>query len=202
MDILNILKSKLRKNILQLYFSHTEKEYYLRQLEKILDKPVGYIRREMLKLENMGLFKSKLKGQQKYYSLNKKYPLYQEVKSIVFKTVGIQGELTQILKKIKNIELAFIFGSYAQKKEDSSSDVDLMIIGQPDENELIKPIRDLELQIDREINYHIYSKEDFNKKVQHKDSFIKNVIQKPKIFLIGNKNELSKIYSKGSIKKR
>ena len=47
MDIFNFGKSKLRRSILNLYFSHPEKKYYLRELERLLKKPVAYIRREM-----------------------------------------------------------------------------------------------------------------------------------------------------------
>ncbi len=192
MDITNITKSKLRSKILQLYFSHPEKEYYLRELERRLNKPVAYIRRELLNLEKAGLFVSQFKGKQKYFRLNKKYPLYQEIKKIVFKTIGIKGCLKKILEDIENIKVAFIFGSYAKKREDFLSDIDLMLIGAPDENKLISPISKLESKIDREINYHIYSLSDLKKKNKQKNSFIENVLSGPKIFLIGNKNELPK----------
>jgi len=190
MDIISITKSKLRSRILRLYFSHPEKEYYLRELERLFKKPVAYVRRELLNLERAGLFISQFKGKERYFRLNKKYPLYQEIKKIVFKTVGVEGSLKKILKNIKNIKVAFIFGSYAKGTEDYLSDIDLMLIGAPDEDKLISPIRKLEEGIDREIYYHIYSPSDLKKKINQKDSFIENVLIGPKIFLIGDKNDL------------
>jgi len=202
MDILNISKSKLRKKILLLYFSHPEKEYYLRELERLLNAPVAYVRRELLNLEKSGLFISRFRGKQRYFRLNKNYPLYEEIKKIVFKTIGIEGSLKKLLRSIKNIQIAFIFGSFAAKKEDAHSDVDLMIIGNPDEYKLISRINKIELQMDREINYHIYSPSDLKKRVRQGDSFIKNILSKPKIFLISDENELSKLYRKRTVKKR
>lgn len=190
MDILNISKSKLRKGILQLYFSHPEKEYYLRELGRLLDRPAAYIRRELLNLEKTGLFVSEFKGKQKYFRLNKNYPLYKEIKGIIFKTIGVEGSLRELLKNIKNIKIAFIFGSFAKEKEGAYSDIDLMIIGNPDEDKLIFVISELENKLNREINYHIYSLSDIKKKIQKKDTFVKNVLSGPRIFLVGKKNEL------------
>lgn len=202
MDILNITKSRLRKKILQLYFFHPEKEYYLRELERLLNTPASYVRRELLNLKKFGLFTSEFKGKQRYFRLNKDYYLYEEIKKIVFKTIGIEGNLKKMLEKIGNIKISFIFGSFPREKEDQYSDVDLMIIGSPDENKLILQIRKLESQIDREINYHIYSPSDLKKRIKQKNSFIENILFGPKIFLIGNENELSKFYQKGVVKKR
>ena len=193
MDILKLKTSKTRKKILQLFFSDTGKKYYLRQLERILNIPVGNIRRELLSLEKSGLFKREEIGKQVYYSVNKESPIFVEFKKIVSKTIGLEGSLQKALRKIKNIKIAFIFGSFAKGKEDTFSDIDLMIIGNPDEDLLVSKIIQLEKQLDREINYHIFSEADWKKRLKGKDSFLENVLSQPKIFLIGKKDELSRI---------
>lgn len=192
MDILNLQKSKLRSEILKLYFAHPERKYYLRELERVLKKPVAYIRRELLALEKTGLFVSEFQGRQKYFILNKKFPLYSEFEKIVFKTIGVEGSLRTELAKIKNIETAFIFGSFAGGGKDEISDIDLMIIGRPDEDKLISIISRLEKEIDREINYHIFSFSDLEKKIKKENSFIRSVLKNKKIFLIGDEQNLPK----------
>ncbi|MFH0955800.1 MAG: nucleotidyltransferase domain-containing protein [Candidatus Falkowbacteria bacterium] len=192
MDIFNLGKSKLRRGILNLYFSHSEKKYYLRELERLFKKPVAYIRREMLALEKAGLFNSEFQGKQKYFSLNEKFPLYKELEKIVSKTIGLEKNLADSLAGLKNIEVAFVFGSFAKGDQDGLSDIDLMIIGRPDEDKLIAAISRLEADAGREINYHIFSRNDLTKKIKEKNSFIKSVISHPKLFLIGNEKSLSK----------
>lgn len=91
------------------------------------------------------------------------------------------------MQEIEHIKIAFIFGSYAKGTEDSISDIDLMIIGNPDEDKLVSIIRKLENEIDREIYYHIYSPADLKKKIIDKDSFIGNILTGSKIYLIGDK---------------
>ena len=140
MDILKLTKSKTREKILQLFFLDTTKRYYLRELERILNISVGNSRRELLSLEKTGLFKREKAGNQVYYSVNKETPIFEEFSRIVFKTIGVGGVIKNALRKIKGIKLAFIFGSYAKRKEDSLSDIDLMVIGKPSEDELISDI--------------------------------------------------------------
>jgi predicted nucleotidyltransferase len=183
MDILKLTNSQTREKILNLYFADPEKKYYLRQLEKILDLPVGNIRRELISLSGAGLFKKEKVGNQVYYYLDKNSPLYNEIKSIISKTIGIQGTLKTELDKIPGIKRAFIFGSFAKSREKSGSDIDLMLVGQPDEDELVKRISQLESRFGREVNYHLFSEKEWEKRSK-KDSFLSSVNKGPKIDLI------------------
>jgi len=190
MDITRIFKSKTRQAIFRLYFTNPEKSFYLRQLERELDIPVSMLRKELISLEKTGLFASSRTGNLLYYSLNKEYPLYGELKNIVFKTVGIKGVLSKRLSFLKGIETAFIYGSYAKSEDNVKSDIDLFIIGAVDENKLIEIIKKAEKDFRREINYSIYSKKDFKKKKSREDPFLEDVLENKKIFLIGGKDGL------------
>jgi len=187
---------KFTKNqtlILEIFFNDPQKSYYLRQLGRIIGKEPGVFQKDTNKLVESGILLSEYQANSRFFKLNKNHPLYPEFKSIFFKTLGAEGKLKEILGKIQDIKVAFIFGSFAKNKEDSFSDIDLMLIGNPDEDLLISKISKLESQLDREINYHIFSLTDWGKKLEEKDSFIKNILAQSKIFLIGNKNELSRI---------
>lgn len=190
MDISNIFKSKTRKALFKLYFTNPESEYYLRELERLLDIPVSMIRKELMRLDQESVFLSHKKGNLLYYSINKSYPLFSELKSIVFKTVGIEGVLKQAFSKIKGIELVFIYGSFAKKSENAASDIDLFIMGNINEDSLIGEIRKAEDALKREINYTLFTRDEFRMKKNKKDSFILNLIENPKIFIVGDKNEL------------
>lgn len=190
MDILRLFKSKTRRAVFNLYFTNPEAEYYLRELERTLSLPVSMIRKELLQLEKEGLFVSYRKGNLVYYHINKSYPLFAELKSIVFKTIGIQGLLKELLGKIKGIDVAFIYGSFARNSENAASDIDLFVIGNPNENELVREINSAEKAIKREINYTLYSAAEFKKKKRAKDSFILDLLENPRIFLTGDKDAL------------
>lgn len=190
MDIAKIFKSRTRKELFRIYFTNPDNEYYLRELERIFNIPVSMIRKELTSLEDAGIFVSSKKGNLVYYSLNKSYPLFEELKSIVFKTIGIQGLLKESLSKVKGIEVAFIYGSFAKKEEATISDIDLFIVGGIDDSRLLREIRRLEEVLKREINYSIFTRDEFKKKVKETDSFIIDLLENPKIFIVGSKDDL------------
>ena len=172
MEILQITRSKLREELLNLYFTNPSKKFYLRDLERILGFSVGNIRRELTKLKKNGLFLTENKGNLTYYYSNKSFPLFQELKSIISKTSGVSRVLKESLKKIKGIEYAFIYGSFAKGEERERSDIDLFIIGEPDESKLIDEANKLERRLQREINFTIYEKSDFKQKKKESNPFI------------------------------
>jgi len=190
MEILQITKSRLREGLLNLYFTNPNEKFYLRELERILSFSVGNIRRELIKLKKIGLFLTENKGNLTYYYLNKSFPLFQELKSIISKTSGVPRMLEESLKKIQGIEYAFIYGSFAKGEERETSDIDLFIIGKIDEGRLIDEANKLEKKLQREINFTLYEKSDFEQKKKEGNPFILEVTKERKIFLIGDKNEL------------
>lgn len=190
MDISNIFKSKTRKELFRLYFTNPESEYYLRELERLLNIPVSMVRQELLRLEKEGIFALHKKGNLTLYSLNKTYPLFDELKSIVFKTIGVKGLLKKNLETIKGLEAAFIYGSFAKNEEKAASDIDLCIVGSIDEGELLKAISHSEKILKREINYTLYSKNEFHQKKKGKDSFILDLLQNKKVFIAGAEDAL------------
>jgi predicted nucleotidyltransferase len=181
-----ITKSRLRRELLSYFFTNLRAELYLREVAVLLKEDAGNLSKELAMLENLGIFTSRLSGKQKYFSLNRQYPLYKELKSVVFKTIGIEGSLKELLAKIDGLKVAFIYGSFAERKENSLSDIDLFLIGSPDEDGLMGKIDSLQKRLGREINYNVYPEREFKEKIRRKDSFVVNLIKRPKIFLKGN----------------
>jgi predicted nucleotidyltransferase len=190
LDSLYISKSKIRRDLLALFFTNSSNMYYLRELQRMLGHSAGNIRRELLKFQKDNLFETHKVGNLLYYSLNTKHPLFNEVKSIVSKTVGVEGLLKNALSHIKKIEIAFIYGSFACGKEKSSSDIDLMIIGNPDDSLFYEKISSLEKRLEREINTSIYSMDEYKRKKKEKSGFITDLLENPKLMLIGTENDL------------
>lgn len=196
MNILGLKKSILKRKFLTYFFTNPDSNLYLREIANIIDADPGNLSRELSKLEKEGIFKTIRRGNQKYFSLNKKHPIYEELKSIVFKTIGIKGSLREILEKFGNIKIAFIYGSFAKERENYLSDVDIAVIGNPNEDKLIKELDELESKLKREINYKLYTINEVKKEIKEKEPFILEVLGDKKIMIIGDESELQRI-SKG-----
>jgi len=190
LESLYITKSKIRQDLLVLFFTNPSQKYYVRELERLLGYSVGSIHRELLKFKKDSLFDTQKVGNLLYYSLDTKHPLFNELKSIVSKTAGVEGSLKKILRSIEKIEIAFIYGSFANKKEKTMSDIDIMIIGDPNTSDLNEKIMILEKLLKREINPTIYSSKEYKDKKKAKSGFIMDLLKNPKILLIGKKDDL------------
>ncbi|GAH03514.1 unnamed protein product [marine sediment metagenome] len=154
---------------------------------------VGSLHRELKHLEEIGILKSERQGNLKYYSINTDYPLFNELKGIVSKTIGVEGSLREIIKDIFGISIAFIYGSFASGKETERSDIDLFLIGEFDEDLLNKKLRSLEQYLAREITYTSMKKSEFKEEKQKKFKFLRTLLNEPKLFLIGDENELQRL---------
>jgi predicted nucleotidyltransferase len=135
------------------------------------------------------LFLTEKTGNLVYYKLNQDHPLYEELKSIVMKSSGIVQRVKEALLSFINIDVAFIYGSFASGGAKSSSDIDVMIIGNVESSDVVSVLSELEIKFDREINFTLYTKKEFLEK-KDKIEFLKDVMEGNKIPLIGNIDEI------------
>jgi len=188
--LLELFTSKLRVDILALFFSRSEEAFYLGEIVKLTGEDRGNISRELRNLESIGLLVSRIEGNLKYYSLNRKYLLYDELRSIIQKTRGATGTLRETLSRAKNIDYAFIYGSIASGTETVRSDIDLMVIGEISLESLLRLMKGPEKTLGREINPSLYSLKEYKRRMKRKDPFIVRVMDEPRIMLIGDDDGL------------
>lgn len=179
--IFNLTKNQTL--ILETLFKHPDKEFYFRELAKMIGKEPGVFQKDINKLVEDKIIETYEKGNRRFFKLNSKHPLYKEIKTIFFKTTGIEGSLKKEVEKIKGVKTAFIYGSFAQGKERAASDVDVFVVGTLDENELIDKLSSLEDKFGREFNYTLMDEKEFKQK-KDKDSFVKNVLSQKTIKLV------------------
>ena len=178
---------------MKLFLTNPDRAFYMQEIGRILGKKPGIFQRTLNNLVSEGILESEYRANARYFKVNKNYPLYKELKSIVFKTVGVSGSLKDILEKIGDVEFAFIYGSFAKAKENYISDIDLVAIGDPDEDELIKELDKLEERLQREINYKLYTLKEFKQEIEEKEPFILEILRNKKVMIVGDEKELRKI---------
>jgi len=183
--MLNFLKNG-GGEILKLFFKDPNKEYYFREIAKNLNKEPSYCQKYLDNLVQDQILIDERRGNMRFFRLNRNHHLYEEIKSIISKTIGLENEIKELIDKLDNVECAFIFGSVASGTENINSDVDLMLIGDVNQDSLVAAISSVEGRIAREINYHIYSNQEIAKKIKEHDSFISNIFLSPIIKLKGN----------------
>jgi predicted nucleotidyltransferase len=178
------LRSKARQRLLAYYFTSPTARHHLRDLAERLGIDPSNLSRELGRLELEGLFRSEVSGRQKYFQLNREYPLFAEVRGIVTKTFGAIPLLAQSLKAIEGIEEAYLFGSFARNQQHASSDIDVLVIGKPKYDALAETVQKLERQLGREINYTVLSRKELQARRARKDAFVDSVWHNKRVALI------------------
>jgi predicted nucleotidyltransferase len=179
------LRSKARQRLLVFYFTNPTARHHLRDLAERLGIDPSNLSKELVRLEAEGLFRSDVSGRQKYFQLNREYALFDEVRGIVTKTIGAVPLIARSLKRIEGLREAYLYGSFARDQQDTSSDIDVLLIGAPREEILAEAVRKLERQLGREINYTVLTPKEFESRRARKDSFLEDVWHNRRVALLG-----------------
>jgi DNA-binding MarR family transcriptional regulator len=102
------MRSAARRKLLAYYFTNPTARHHLRDLAERLSVDPSNLSKELSRLEREGLFRSEVIGRQKYFQLNREYSLFNEVRSIIAKTIGAVPLLAESLKKIDGIKEAYL----------------------------------------------------------------------------------------------
>lgn len=189
-----VLFGKTRGAVLALLFSHTGEQFYLRQIARETGCSPGALQRELNQLLEAGLVIRRKQGHQTYYQVNRESPVYEELKDLVSKTVGLNAVLRSSLEHLSGrIRFAVIFGSLARGAESSSSDVDILIVGDVHFSEVVEAFQETQRELRREINPVVYSEPEFLDRVGSDHYFVSRVLDAPITFLIGNRDELDRL---------
>ena len=188
-----ILSSRIRVEIFRLLFGADNAALHMREIERKSGFTIGTVQRELHKLVKLDLIKKTKDGNRTYYQANKGNPIYQDIFNIVQKTVGSIFLLKEALSQSTEIEFAFIFGSFAAGKENSHSDIDLMVIGNLGLRNVVSLLSGISEKTGREINPQVISKLEFINRISLNDHFISNVINSDKTFIMGTKDEFTKL---------
>jgi predicted nucleotidyltransferase/predicted transcriptional regulator with HTH domain len=181
-------RSEIRKKIILLFVYNQRKEFYLSEIARKVKTTPGTAQRELNRLLSQDFITFRKRGNLNIYRINESYTLLPEIEAVVRKTIGIEVELGNELSRVKGIRFAFLFGSYAKGGLKSDSDVDLFIIGTPEEDDVYRAVQKVEDSVGREINYHLADETEFAQK-SRTSSFHREILAKP-LMIMGNEDEL------------
>ncbi|MBM3739610.1 MAG: ArsR family transcriptional regulator [Acidobacteria bacterium] len=180
-----------RQRVLALLSGHPDQRFYQRQIIRSVGLGSGGVQRELDQLSDAGILVRTTEGHQTYFQANRECPIFDELRRIVRKTFGLSQVLVDALAPLQGrIEIAFVFGSIASGSENASSDIDLMIVGDVQLVEVVTAIAEAQRELGREVNPSIYPHDEFCRKLAAGHHFITQVIESPKLFLIGDEQQL------------
>lgn len=190
-----LFTSKTRVHILEQFLLNPDAEYHIRQLSRIIDTTPIMVQRELRNLEQLGLLSGKKRGKMILYMLNRKSSIIDELKRIFLKTESLGGYLLKSLSKAdrQKIRFALIYGSFAKGQETTSSDIDLLVIGDIDEDAILKSLSKTEQNLGSQVNMVLWTEDEFLEKARQKIPLLKEISKTPFIMIVGEENEFKRI---------
>ena len=190
-QLAELLFKDYRRRVLGLLLLHPERKYHVREIARLTGKVAGTLHKELSRLEKAGLLIKENVGNQVQYSANRECPIYEELAGILRKTSGLVDVLADALAPLaEKMDTAFVFGSIASGTETTGSDVDLLVIGDVAFSEVVNALYPAQDILQREINPKVYSKEEWNRMNRKKDAFVKQVIARPKLIIVGSADDI------------
>jgi len=187
----DIITSKVRIKILELFFSNLKEVYHVRGIVREIDEEINAVRRELLKLEKDGVLRKEPRGNRIYYSVRPEYPFFSDLVSMVSKTMGLGKVIIDNKNKIGRVSFVMFSGKFLRYKDRKrDDDVDILVVGEVVLPELASIIRVEETSRGKEINYTAMSREEFDFRKKRRDPFLLGILSGSRVMIIGDEEDL------------
>ncbi|MBU3956658.1 helix-turn-helix domain-containing protein [Patescibacteria group bacterium] len=189
--------SKVRVKLLQTFLYQPDEIFYVRQLVRKVGEEINAVRRELSRMEKANIVKKEPRGNRLYYYFNRDHLLYEDLLSMVHKTVGLGKEIIKNKSKLGRVKLVMFSGRFARRLPTEEGGVDLLVVGDINMQTLVKLVRTEEAKLEREINYTVMTKDEFNFRKKKRDPFLQGILLGSRIMIIGDQEDLVAKYGGG-----
>jgi predicted transcriptional regulator len=120
--------------------------------------------------------------EKKYYRVNQNFLLFEELKALIVKSQMLhEQDLLDSLKKLGNIKLLVLTGFFTSAKD---APVDILIVGNVGKEKVNKIIKELEKEMNKEINYSLMDYNEFKYRRDMTDVFLFHVLEGKKMVVL------------------
>ncbi len=186
-----LFPNQYRRKVLGLLLMRPEQQIHLRELARVIGAAPGTLKKELDALCEAGLLRAERVGNQVRFCANTAHPVFPELQALIRKTIGLVDALRLSLAPLAGrIDAAFVFGSMASGTESAGSDIDLMVVGDAGFAEIVDATYAAQATLGREINPKVMSASEWQAKKAERNAFLQDVLNKPRIMLIGEADAL------------
>ena len=153
----SLITSKTRLRLLIKFFISQANKAHLNGLASEFGESTNSIRKELNNLYDAGyLLKSKSNNKIEY-NFNAKHPLYETMRKVVMKHLGLEDIVETVLKKMGTVENIILIGDYA--KGIDSGNIEIILTGKDLDMDYISNLESkIEKLINRKVTFYLSSK--------------------------------------------
>lgn len=180
MPLEKLFGSKTRAKLLALFFDNPDKNYYVREITRVIGEQINSVRRELTNLSTLGLVKTENYENKLYYSANMKHPFAKPMTEIFSKKIGsvedvevVRDVWADYIRPVANLIDAVL----VTNRLVGQGGIDLLIIGNDEARKLTRWAEVVEKREGKPLNYVILSKEEYIYRKSMRDRFLRSVMQ-------------------------
>lgn len=186
----DLMVSKVRVKLLQTFLDQPDELFYVRQLVRKTGEEINAVRRELQRMEKANLVQKEPRANRLYYWFNRRHLLYGDLLALIAKTIGLGNELIKNKNKLGKIRFAMFSGRFARRLPSQEGGVDLLVVGDVLLPRLAKIVQRAEKKLEREINYTVMTRAEFEFRKKRRDPFLLGVLAGSRVMLIGDEEDL------------
>ena len=172
--------------MVELFYSKPAEMYYVREITREIKEEINAVRRELDRMVGTGMLKSEERGNRLYYQLNTRYLYHQELQQMVVKSTGLGEKMRKFRRKLGQVSFIMFSGKFVQGLAPSQGEIDLLVVGDIVLPELEQLIKQEEKKFDREINYAVFTDEEFEFRKTRRDPFMMDVLYGTRVMVLGS----------------
>ena len=185
-NLQDFMISRVRVKMVELFFTNPEDMYYVREITREIKEEINAVRRELDRMLGAGMLKSEQRGNRLYYFLNTRYPYFQELQQMAVKSTGLGKKIRRLRRKLGTLNFVMFSSKFVQNAQPRQGEVDILVIGEVVLPELSDLIKEEEKRIGREVNYAVFSNDEFEFRKTRRDPFIMDVLYGGRVMVVGS----------------
>ncbi|MGH3249873.1 MAG: hypothetical protein ACRDOI_27245 [Trebonia sp.] len=154
--LLPVFRSRLQGELLALVLGDPAVEWTAEELSRRTGHPRHSVANESRRLEGAGLFTTRMIGRSKLIRANAGNPYYDPLSRLALMSFGPPQVIREEFGTIDHAEQLLIFGSWAARfageQGPAPHDIDVLIIGTPNRDEVYEAARRSQERLGREVN--------------------------------------------------
>ncbi len=188
----NIIPSKVRRKILQLFYHHPDNTYYLREVVRQVNEEVNAVKRELDILYDAKVLSRERRTNKVFYELNRNYLLYDEFLRIFTKTSILSEQVISNISRLGKVKYIAVSSKYSRKTPLKDDEIYVLFVGIIVVPEVETIMNEARKEFGWDINYTVMSEEELKFRKKNNDPFIWKFLKQPKVMLVGQEEDLLK----------
>ncbi len=188
----NLIPSKVRRKILELYYHNIDQSYYLREIVRLTDEEVNAVKRELDILHESKVLTRERRTNKVFYALNKNFHLFDEFLRIFTKQTTLADLIYKNISRLGKIKFIAVSTKFSKKIAVKEDEIYVLFVGIVVIPEVESIMQAAKKDLGWDINYTVMQEDELQFRKRNNDPFIWKFLKQPKIMLVGQEEELLK----------